>query len=178
MVYSEFIDEVREDMEDNLNTFLTSVGMNEVSAFCTDGFSVIKSASSLAVYAFSPDGPVMEYDGQYLTVRFTVEFFLNDIDEASSLSTLEGYFSALAFYITQRRYGGNGIITNSQLTPMDQGDPCNECLFLVESRIDTTMDYEDTYPVADPPAPTPDPTPDDPQDDTDGDTDENSGSEP
>ena len=148
MVYSEFIEEVRKDMEDNLNPFLTSVGMDAVSAFCTDGFSVERSASSIAVYAFSPDGPVMEYDGSYMTVRFTVEFFLDNVDEASSLSTLEGYFSALAFYITQRRYGGNGIITNSQLTRMDQGGPCNECLFLVESRINTSMDYEDSYPVS------------------------------
>ncbi len=148
MVYSEFIEEVRKDMEDNLNPFLTSVGMDAVSAFCTDGFSVERSASSIAVYAFSPDGPVMEYDGMYQTVRFTVEFFLDNVDEASSLSTLEGYFSALAFYITQRRYGGNGIITNSQLTRMDQGGPCNECLFLVESRINTSMDYEDSYPVS------------------------------
>ena len=148
MIYSEFIEEVRKDMEDNLNPFLTSVGMDAVSAFCTDGFSVERSASSIAVYAFSPDGPVMEYDGSYMTVRFTVEFFLDNVDEASSLSTLEGYFSALAFYITQRRYGGNGIITNSQLTRMDQGGPCNECLFLVESRINTSMDYEDSYPVS------------------------------
>ncbi|MBQ5364483.1 MAG: hypothetical protein IIU49_00280 [Spirochaetales bacterium] len=148
MIYSEFIEEVRKDMEDNLNPFLTSVGMDAVSAFCTDGFSVERSASSIAVYAFSPDGPVMEYDGMYQTVRFTVEFFLDNVDEASSLSTLEGYFSALAFYITQRRYGGNGIITNSQLTRMDQGGPCNECLFLVESRINTSMDYEDSYPVS------------------------------
>lgn len=148
MVYSEFIEEVRKDMEDNLNPFLTSVGMDAVSAFCTDGFSVERSASSIAVYAFSPDGPVMEYDGMYQTVRFTVEFFLDNVDEASSLSALEGYFSALAFYITQRRYGGNGIITNSQLTRMDQGGPCNECLFLVESRINTSMDYEDSYPVS------------------------------
>ena len=150
MVYSEFIDEVRKDMEDNLNTFLTAIGMDGVSAFCTDGFSVEKSDSSLAVYAFSPDGPVMEYDGSYMTVRFTVEFFLDAKEGPDSLSTLEGYFSALAFYITKRRYGGNGIITNSQLTRMDNGAPCNECLFLVESRIDTTMDYADTYPVAEP----------------------------
>ena len=177
MVYSEFIEEVRKDMEDNLNPFLTSVGMDAVSAFCTDGFSVERSASSIAVYAFSPDGPVMEYDGMYQTVRFTVEFFLDNVDEASSLSTLEGYFSALAFYITQRRYGGNGIITNSQLTRMDQGGPCNECLFLVESRINTSMDYEDTYPVTEPPE-TPGAEPDDNQEETDGDTDENSGSEP
>lgn len=150
MVYSEFIDEVRKDMKDNLNTFLTAIGMDGVSAFCTDGFSVEKKASSLAVYAFSPDGPVMEYDGSYQTVRFTVEFFLDDREDASSLRTLESYFSALAFYITRRRYGGNGIITNAQLSRMDNGAPCNECLFLVESRIDTTMDYADTYPVAEP----------------------------
>ena len=161
MVYSEFIDEVRKDMEDNLNTFLTAIGMDGVSAFCADGFSVEKSDSSLAVYAFSPDGPVMEYDGSYMTVRFTVEFFLDAKEGSGSLSTLEGYFSALAFYITKRRYGGNGIITNSQLTRMDQGGPCNECLFLVESRIDTTMDYADTYPVQEPePEPeTPSPEP-------------------
>ena len=178
MVYKEFLDEVRDDFETNLNTFLQSIGLDGVSKFCTDGFSVDKNNSSLAVYAFSPNGPVMEYDGMYQTVRFTVEFYLNDKDgDNASLEILEDYFSALAFYITQRRYGGNGIIANSQLNRMDQGDMCNECLFLVESRIDTSMDYEDTYPVTEHPV-TPDTPTDDPQDETDGDTDENSGSEP
>lgn len=149
MVYKEFLDEVRADLEQNLNGFLEQVGLDGIRAFCADGFSVEKNSSSLAVYAFSPNGPVMEYDGSYLTVRFTVEFFLDDKDgDDASLSVLEDYFSALAFYITQRRYGGNGIIANSQLSRMDQGDLCNECLFLVESRIDTSMDYAESYPVA------------------------------
>ena len=148
MVYSEFLAEVREDMEANLNDFLAEVGLEGVRSFCADGFSVERLDRSLAVYAFSPNGPVMEDDGTECTVRFTVEFFLNasEGDEAS-LSELEEYFSALAFYITHRRYGGNGTIGNSQLSRMDQGDMCNECLFLVESTIDTRMDYAETYPA-------------------------------
>ena len=90
MVYKEFLDEVRDDFETNLNTFLQSIGLDGVSKFCTDGFSVDKNNSSLAVYAFSPNGPVMEYDGMYQTVRFTVEFYLNDKDgDNASLEILE-----------------------------------------------------------------------------------------
>lgn len=150
MIYTEFINDVRQDMRENLNGFLAEIGLEAVSSFCTDGFSVEKFDKSLAVYAYAPNGPVYEDNGMMTTARFTVEFFL-DATEGSGdrLEVLENYFSALAFYITKRRYGGNGIITNSQLSRMDQGDPCNECLFLVESQIDTTMDYTETYPTPD-----------------------------
>ncbi len=149
MIYEEFINEVRDDLETNLNAFLTGTpGLSAVTEFTTDGYTVMKSDRSIAVYAYSPNGPIMEHDGTYCTVSLTIEFFLNDLDDPDpdTLLELEKYFSALAFYITRKRYGGNGIITNSQLSRMDQGDPCNECLFLVESRIDTSMDYETTYP--------------------------------
>lgn len=149
MIYEEFLKEVRDDLEDNLNAFLTGTpGLTAVTEVTTDGFTVTKRDRSIAVYAYSPNGPIMEYDGVYCTVSLTIEFFLNDsVDtDQDTLAELEKYFSALAFYITRKRYGGNGIITNSQLSRMDQGDPCNECLFLVESRIDTSMDYETTYP--------------------------------
>lgn len=148
MIYKEFINDVREDLKNNLNTFLAQISLDPVAAFVEDGFSVEKAENSLAVYAYSPNGPVYEDDGTYTTVRFTVEFF-KDAEDATGtgLAVLEEYFSALAFFITQRRYGGNGIIINSQLDRMDQGDGCNECLFLVEARIDTSMDYSDEYPV-------------------------------
>ncbi len=149
MIYEDFLKEVREDLRENLNAFLTGTpGLRPVEEFTSDGFSVTKADRSLAVYAYSPNGPVMAHAGTYCTVSLTVEFFLYDRDDVdmTTLMELEKYFSALAFYITKRRYGGNGIITNSQLSRMDQGDPCNECLFLVESRIDTSMDYETEYP--------------------------------
>ncbi len=147
MIYKEFLNEVRDDLSQNLNAFLSEIGLTPVSHFCTDGFAVEKFDRSLAVYAYSPNGPVYEDSGMSATARFTVEFFLNATGDENQLSELEEYFSALAFYLIKRRFGGNGIITDSQLSRMDQGDSCNECLFLVESQIDIRMDYGETYPI-------------------------------
>lgn len=141
MMFIDFINEIREDLSENLNRHLSDkYGLEPVSFFGRNGFDVVQSPMSLSVYAASPSGNAYAQGGNGISAKATVEFFLNDSADEVSVERIEKYFSAIADYLTRQTYGEFSLITDSQISRMDIGDPCNEALFLVDARIQGATD--------------------------------------
>lgn len=147
MVYKTFIEEVRAQVKKDLNGFLSSHRLPSVEVFENNPSKIANHDKTLAIYAYNPNGPVMEMDSFYTTVKFTLHFWINQCDDAQSNASVEDYFSALAYYINHADFSEFDRIVDNQIDRMDMGDPCNEVLFLVESRINSQTDYDEEYPT-------------------------------
>lgn len=140
MTYLEHINEIRQQVQTELNPFLQSMNLQKITHFCDNGFDVINNDLSLAIYADSPEGEVLKQRDTDIRVSVVFEFFFNGSADSQSVRNNEKYYSAICEYLMKTRFSENDKVSTSQIMRMDMNDQVNGALFLLESRIQSQMD--------------------------------------
>lgn len=138
--YKEYLDEARQIIASRLNTVLEEAGLSPVVRFVTSAFDLIDE-KSLAIYPASPSGETLKDDGHACHAYLTIEFYLDRAAAAASCDLAEKYYTAIIGFLQQERFSEFDIISTSSLLRMDDGFDRNGALFLIESRLNTAMDW-------------------------------------
>lgn len=139
--FIEWIGYVRKVFEDELNAFLSARGLECISRFLKSALDLEMEPLSLAIYPTSSNGSTYKkLDGGSIG-RFTVQFYMNEDATEDSAIMAETYYGAFIDFINRNNFGEYSTIDESVLIRMDDGEPVNGAIFLIESRISSLTDY-------------------------------------
>lgn len=140
-MYQNWIKEIRAVFEENLDAFLVSRGLEEISCYLSSGISLERTNRSLAVYPTSANGSSFKHENGGAIGRFTVQFYLDSEYSEDSMALAEEYYSALIDFLADNQFGQYSSIDESVIIRMDDGEPVNGAVFLMESRITSLNDF-------------------------------------
>lgn len=136
-----WIADVRKVFEDELNAFLSARGLDCISRFLKSALDLEIEPLSLAIYPTSSNGSTYRKEDNGAIGRFTVQFFLNEEPTEDSALMAEAYYGALIDFINRNNFGEYSVIDESVLIRMDDAEPVNGAIFLIESRISSLNDF-------------------------------------
>ena len=140
MTFWQFINEVRETFKKDIPDFCKERGIEPLKVVNTQ-FSLTKSGLTLAVFPTASSGStITSTDGADL-VRLTVMLYCNANGMETGVLQAEKYFSTVVQYLQKTRFGESSELVESVLCRMDEGEPVNGGVFLIEARINTHTDY-------------------------------------
>lgn len=141
MDYKKWMDETRATFRSELNPHLASKGLEPIDCFLDSAIELETRSRSLAIYPTSSSGSSFSMAGNMATGRFTVAFYLDAEATEESIHLAELYYDALISFISDKDFGINSQIDESVIVRMDDGEPVNGALFLIESTISSLTDY-------------------------------------
>lgn len=139
--FNKWIAEIRAEFENKLNAFLAKKGLDPVERFLKSGLEIEALPRSLAIYPTSSSGSTFQMDTNSATGRFTIEFYMDHKATEDSSVLSEDYYGALIDFIVTSEFGEYSRIDESVLIRMDDGEPVNGAIFLIESRISSINDF-------------------------------------
>ena len=132
------MDQVRTDLETNLNGVLEAESLAPLLYDCTSP-RVETDRMKMGVYLSSPDGEVFSADGRMQTIDITLDCILDDDISHSNWS--EEYLSIVISYLSKKKYGISSLPFSAIAVRSDLDSPVNG--FAVAMRItlyDNDMD--------------------------------------
>lgn len=140
MVY-EAIKSYREAIANGLNTYLEERGLPSFSSFSESPMEVDKSDLSVAIYLANAEQGSTSWNGHEIACEWYLVYRYSDVATKEEIEANVKQFSAVFDFLMENTFGENSIIRDSGVFRMDQGDPANGGVFMMNSRINTSIDY-------------------------------------
>lgn len=140
MTFWQFINSVRETIKAELPAFCKERELDPLKVVSTQ-FSLTKAPLTLAVFPTATSGSTITSSDGADMVRLTVMLYCNANGTESGVLQAEKYFSTVVQYLQKTRFGESSELVESVLCRMDEGEPVNGGVFLIEARMNTHTDY-------------------------------------
>lgn len=139
--FFDFMTNVRKAIEDNINDYLAGEGLDPIQRFLASNLELGDGEREVAIFPTSSNGNTFSEDGNSCSVRFTVQFYLNEDATEESFIAIEKYYGAWIGFFTGISFGDFSFISDSVIIRMDDGEPVNGAIFSIECRLSSYIDY-------------------------------------
>lgn len=140
MIYEE-INSYREFISIHLNDYLEAQGLPPFTSFEESPMEVDKQDLSVAIYLANADQGTANWNGMEIECEWYLVYSLNNNADKKEIEANIKQYSAVFDFLREHTFGEASIIEASGVFRMDQGEPLNGGVFLIKSRINTSMDY-------------------------------------